>query len=243
MYPIYQPQTTRNKGCTVGNSWDVLNIGLLKFGVLLGIGAAAPIGPVNVEIARRTLRGGFRAGCALGCGAVSVDVFYAILASQGLRRVLDRPAIMLALGIAGATMLLWLAIMCFRGARHAWHADPITAAESKTATGQSVHAAYVTGVLMTLLNPITLAFWFVAVPGALGPITEEPRRDLPMICAGVFVGTLSWVVFFAGLLALLGRRLTSRRRAAWLAVADLVGGLTLLGFAILALWRLRVAFL
>ena len=33
-------------------------------GVLIGLGAAVPIGPVNVEIARRTLRSGWAAGVA-----------------------------------------------------------------------------------------------------------------------------------------------------------------------------------
>ena len=32
-------------------------IGIFLKGVILGLGAAVPIGPVNVEIARRTLRG------------------------------------------------------------------------------------------------------------------------------------------------------------------------------------------
>jgi hypothetical protein len=94
---------------------------------------------------------------------------------------------------------------------------------------------------------MTLAFWFVAVPGTLGPITKEPRRDLPMICAGVFVGTLAWVVVFTGLLSLATRRARSRggatRRHAWLAFADLIGGFVLLGFALAALWRLSGAFL
>jgi L-lysine exporter family protein LysE/ArgO len=209
---------------------------MLEFGILLGIGAAAPIGPVNVEIARRTLRGGFRAGFALGCGAVSVDVFYAIVASQGLKRVLDRPAIAMALGVGGAAMLLYLAAMCLRGAWRAMKTDPLAAAD---APPHSARGAYVTGLLMTLLNPLTLAFWFVAVPGAVGPITEEPRRELPMICAGVFVGTLGWVVLFAGAIALAGRR----RRPWWVACADAVGGVTLLAFALLALWRLRGPFL
>jgi threonine/homoserine/homoserine lactone efflux protein len=106
-----------------------------------------------------------------------------------------------------------------------------------------MRGAYVTGVLMTLLNPLTLAFWFVAVPGALGPITEEPRRDLPMICAGVFLGTLGWVVLFAGALAFAAGRPHRRRRPGWRVAADALGGFTLLGFALLALWRLRGAFL
>ncbi|MGA2501211.1 MAG: LysE family transporter [Tepidisphaeraceae bacterium] len=60
-------------------------------GIILGLGAAAPIGPVNVEIARRTLRGGFPAGFFLGLGAVTVDVSYAILVSLSIRPVLNMP--------------------------------------------------------------------------------------------------------------------------------------------------------
>jgi L-lysine exporter family protein LysE/ArgO len=224
-----------------------VGFGLLRFGVLLGIGAAAPIGPVNVEIARRTLRGGFWAGFALGCGAVSVDVFYAILSSQGIKRLVDHAAFMKTLGYAGAAMLFWLGATSLRAAWRATKVDPLDTTEPHHAPRVVVRNAYLTGVLMTLLNPMTLAFWFVAVPGTLGPITKEPQRDLPMICAGVFFGTLAWVVVFTGLLSLATRRArsrgTTRRRHAWLAVADAIGGFVLLGFAVLALWRLSKAFL
>jgi threonine/homoserine/homoserine lactone efflux protein len=216
-----------------------LELGLLKLGVLLGLGAAAPIGPVNVEIARRTLRGGFRRGFALGCGAVSIDVLYAVLSSQGFKGVLPNRTALLAMGVAGALVMLALAAMSFRSAWRSLSSDPLvaTAAMPRRGSGRN---AYVTGVVMTLFNPLTLAFWFVAVPGALGPITEEPAADLPMICAGVFVGTLGWVVLFAGALALAGPYYRPR----WLApAADGLGGLTLLGFALLSLWRLRDAFL
>ena len=56
-----------------------MDLGLFARGVIFGLGAAVPIGPVNVEIARRTLRAGFRSGFFLGCGAVTIDVTYAIL--------------------------------------------------------------------------------------------------------------------------------------------------------------------
>ena len=244
-----------------------LDYGLLKLGIVLGLGAAAPIGPVNVEIARRTLRGGFVPGFALGCGAVSVDVLYAVLSSQGLQRVLDRPVVYWTLAVGGIAVLLYLSGLCFRAAWRARRIDPITAAATAPANaGTSADAtafagagtpgdghargdtstapaltwaraapgAYATGVLMTLLNPLTLAFWFVAVPGVLGPITEGPRARLPMICAGVFVGTLGWVIAFAGTIAVAGRY----RKTWWLAAADAAGGATLLAFALAALWRL-----
>jgi L-lysine exporter family protein LysE/ArgO len=219
-----------------------VDVSLLELGIVLGLGAAAPLGPVNVEIARRTLRSGFPTGFALGCGAVSVDVLYAVLSSQGLKRVLHQPAVLKGLGLAGVVLLLYLAAMCFRGVwlvMRAGAVDTLAQDDARAKPRAAVHTAYVTGVLMTLLNPMTVMFWFIAVPGTLGPITEEPTRDLPMICAGVFAGTLGWVVAFAGLLALAGRW----RRPWWFAAADLAGGLTLLGFALLTLWRLRGPFL
>lgn len=223
-----------------------MDYGLLKLGILLGVGAAAPIGPVNVEIARRTLRGGFRSGFALGCGAVSVDVFYAILSSLGLGRVLDNRTVFWTLAVGGVAFLLYLAVLCFRAAWRALKVDPIDVAAHERRPGPPVggaargtRGAYVAGVLMTLLNPMTLAFWFVAVPGTLGPITDGTGRGLPTICAGVFVGTLGWVVGFAGILALAGKY----RKPWWLAAADLAGGATLLAFAGAGLWRLARPFL
>ena len=48
-----------------------MSLGLLLLnGIGLGLGAAAPVGPVNVEIARRTIRLGRRAGLALGWAGV-----------------------------------------------------------------------------------------------------------------------------------------------------------------------------
>jgi hypothetical protein len=113
---------------------------------------------------------------------------------------------------------------------------------------------------MTLLNPMTLAFWFTVVPAAtamadpapasppaavvkadnpgasagVAKLTQEPTSYLPITCAGVFIGTIAWVLTFSGLLAWAGRR----RRNGWLAAADAVGGATLLFFAVVMVWRL-----
>ena len=230
-------------------------------GLLLGLGAAAPIGPVNVEIARRTLRGGFWRGFALGCGAVTVDVLYAVVTGLSLQRFFDRPAVVVPLTVAGILLLLYLAFLSLRAALRDLRADPldpldpldpvVAAATPSPSPRSSAHGAYLTGVLMTLLNPMTLAFWFTVVPTMAGSTagaanaaanTEAGRFDLPMICAGVFIGTVGWVVFFAGALNLAGRGGTSPaagRRRRWLAAgADLAGGVTLLGFCLAAVWRL-----
>jgi L-lysine exporter family protein LysE/ArgO len=203
-------------------------VGFFAKGILLGLGAAVPIGPVNVQIARRALRHGFVAGLALGCGAVTVDVFYAVLTSTGVERVAQSKPVEWALRVGGIALLSYLGAMCFRGERQAWRADAVTTGGgAATNPDAGPGGAYVTGLLMTLLNPMTLAFWFVAVPALAGPVSDGGGRGLPIVCAGVFAGTLSWVVFFAGVLSLAGRF----RKNWWLAAADAAGGAALLVFA------------
>lgn len=198
-------------------------------GLLLGLGAALPIGPVNVEIARRAIRSGFRAGAALGCGAVTVDVTYAIISALGVRPLLGYPAVITTLTILSIALLIYLGVMSLRSA---WRSRNVDAqAVLAVAAPPSLHGAYVTGLLMTLLNPITLAFWFLVVPGTTVKLGLT-AHDLPAICLGVFIATLTWVISFAGALSWLGRL----KKSAWIVVADAVGGFVLLGFAAVAAW-------
>jgi L-lysine exporter family protein LysE/ArgO len=209
-------------------------------GVVLGLGAAVPIGPVNVQIARHALRRGFRAGFALGCGAVTVDVTYAVLTSLGAERLGEYAPFQWTLRVGGIALLTFLGVMCFAGERQAWRADPLAGATQAGARfGQGAAGAYTTGLLMTLLNPMTLAFWFMAVPAIAGPVAGDTRHELAIVCSGVFAGTVCWVVFFAGVLSLAGRY----RRNWWLAAADAAGGAALLVFAAAALLSSVRAFL
>jgi len=206
---------------------------LLAKGIALGLGAAVPIGPVNVQIARRALRGGFWQGFALGCGAVTADVTYAALTSLGVRRVFELKVVEWTVRVGGVLLLTYLGVLCLRGEREAWRCDLIAGgANSSSGAHRSAHrSAYLTGLAMTLFNPMTLAFWFVAVPALVGSVADDLARELPFVGAGVFIGTLAWVVCFSGTLAAAGRF----RRNWWLAAADAAGGATLLVFAAAAL--------
>jgi len=230
----------------------------LLHGIGLGLGAAVPIGPVNVEIARRALRFGAGAGLALGLGAVTVDVIYAVLSTFSFVVLLNQPAIMLPIAGGGALLLAYLGVQCLRAARAAWQVDPLEGVSDRTPSPEdrpaaaAVRRSYVTGFLMTLLNPMTLAFWFTVVPAmgtrpgttpnAAAATSQAAGGELPMMCAGVFLGTLAWVLFFSAVLAHAGRAAGTRpdRRRRWLAIADLAGGLVLICFALIAgigFWR------
>jgi L-lysine exporter family protein LysE/ArgO len=194
-------------------------------GILLGLGAAAPIGPVNVEIARRSLRGGYGAGFFLGLGAVTVDVTYAILVSLSIRPVIDRPWLVTILTLFGSAFLGYLGYLCLRDFFR--DVEPDLSADSRPVT-----RGYVTGLLMTSLNPMTLVFWFVGVPGQAASL-RDPGMELPLLSAGVFLGAVSWVLFFAGLITAVGSM--AKHRA--MRLANLAGGFMLVGFAAAAIWQ------
>jgi L-lysine exporter family protein LysE/ArgO len=233
---------------------------LLINGVLLGLGAAAPIGPVNVEIARRTLRFGQIAGFLLGCGAVTIDVAYAIVTSFTFLPVQHYPRAMNALSVAAAIFLAYLAYRCLRSGLSGHGTDgggnanggdggmntPMTPAPLGSPASPSSppppqpprrSGHYATGLLLTALNPMTLGFWFVAVPGAVAGLTTRPRIDLPIVCAGVFTGAFAWVCAFTALIG----RLHKFGGERWLAWIDIGGGLMLLAFALRAIWRVAAS--
>jgi L-lysine exporter family protein LysE/ArgO len=201
---------------------------LLK-GILIGLGAAMPLGPVNVEIARRTLRGGYFAGFFLGAGACSIDVMYAILTTLSVGRFLNINAVSWPLAIGSILLLTYLGVMCLKSALQV---REVAADVSATVLPGRVSLVkgYGQGLLMTLVNPMTIAFWFVGLPGVAGKLEQSA---LPWICAGVFLGTISWVIAFSGTLAFLGRF----NRGVWMQAADAFGGLTLIGFAVAVFLR------
>lgn len=84
------------------------------FGLLLGWGAAIPIGPINLEVIRRNLQFGSRFGISFGLGACSADMTYFILLLAGALVLLQHELVLRIIGIIGALILLWFGISAIR---------------------------------------------------------------------------------------------------------------------------------
>ncbi|MEM1011115.1 MAG: LysE family translocator [Planctomycetota bacterium] len=203
----------------------------LAAGMLLGIGAAAPPGPVNIEIARRIPKGGWLAGAAVGLGAVTVDVVLALAMLAGVLSAIDAvPVLRTVVAVVGACLLLWLGYGAIRsgivGLRgRSKSTDETTIAKASPATG------YATGLLLCSTSPYQAAFWLTGVPAVLRSDASEGRLDEPVaVVAGVFVATLAWVVTWSTLVTLASAG--NRQRGVGIAT-DLIGGAVLLSFGVL----------
>jgi L-lysine exporter family protein LysE/ArgO len=197
-------------------------------GLVLGLGIAAPFGPINVEIVRRHLGHGLAAGLLVGLGACSVDTAYILLISFGLITVQPSPPVQAALTIAGAIILVVLAGMIVRSAGRSAHRAVAANADARQRIRLWRH--YVVGLAMTAASPMNLVFWFGVIASG-GHRVANAWGYWPTV-AGVMCGTVSWV--FSLNLALLGGRRFLKPRL--LLTINLASAAILVGFAVWRAW-------
>jgi threonine/homoserine/homoserine lactone efflux protein len=155
-------------------------------GMVIGIVASAPMGPVGVLCVQRTLNKGRWYGFATGVGAAISDLIYAAIAGFGMSFVVDiieNPIIAYWIKVAGSILLFIFGVWTFRS-NPAQQIRPVSKNKSNL-----VHN-FITGFLVTLSNPLIL-FLFVAM---FGQFTFVVNNFVPQIVGYVFivVGALLW---------------------------------------------------
>ncbi len=155
-------------------------------GMIIGIVASAPMGPVGVLCVQRTLNKGRWQGFATGVGATVSDIIYAAITGFGMSFVVDiieNPDVAYWIKVAGSILLFVFGLWTFRS-NPAKQIRPVS--HNK---GNLVHN-FVTGFFVTLSNPLII-FLFVAMFGQFTFIVNNP---FPQFIGYVFiaVGALLW---------------------------------------------------
>ena len=168
--------------------FDVPNILDFIFkGMLIGIIASAPMGPVGVLCVQRTLNKGRWYGFVTGCGAALSDIIYAGITGLGMSFVVDfvdDAQHRFYLQIIGSLMLLAFGWFTYR-------TDPTKNMHlSGKNKGTLTHNA-VTAFFVTLSNPLII-FLFVALYAQFAFVL--PNHPLEMIVGFLSIvgGALLW---------------------------------------------------
>jgi len=195
---------------------------LLARGFVLGFTIAAAVGPISLLVIRRTLAEGRVVGLASGLGVATADATYGGIAAFGLTAITD---LLVGggrlLGLVGGIFLLWLAWKTVR-------AEPGTAATVTERRG-GLGGAYLSILGLTLTNPMTILS-FGALFAGLG-ITGDDLAGSALITLGVFLGSAAWWVVLTAAVGTLRTRVTTH----WLRIINVVSGVVIGGFAVLAI--------
>jgi threonine/homoserine/homoserine lactone efflux protein len=186
---------------------------------VLGIVVAAPLGPVGATVVRTGLLRGFGPALAIGAGAAVVDGVYFVAAAAGADQAFRTPWLGVPLWLGGTAFLAYLAFSGLLGGTRMSEEDagyaPI-----------SLRLAFGHGLLITMLNPLTVASW-LAVAGSLAVSADETRA---MLAAAVFIaaGSVSWFAFLSVGVAW-SRRLVGAPLLRW---ATTAASILILAFAV-----------
>jgi len=197
-------------------------------GLIIGFLIAAPVGPIGILCARRTLTEGRRAGFASGLGAATADAIYGFVAAFGLtivsNLIVEHQSWLRAVGGL---------LLCTLGVR-TYRADPRCDSTVKK-SGRVYAGMYTSTFLLTLTNPLTI-FSLAAVFAGFG--LAETRGSLlsaTVLIAGVFFGSGLWWLILIGAVSLFRHRFDNRMLG-WI---NKIAGIVIGGSGVLALLSLR----
>ena len=168
-------------------------------GILLGLGVAIPIGPLNILIMNYSLSS-FGRGFALGMGAMSADILYFVLLSLGVLVVFDNTWIFKSIAIFGAIFLLYMAWTCYK------NASKMLAKISCAERGESLLACYLKGLGLNSINPFIVGFWL-----SLSSVVASSANWM-IAALGVLLALFAWVLGLS-LATSLARRIISAKVA------------------------------
>lgn len=172
-------------------------------GLTAGFLIAAPVGPIGILCARRTLTIGRRAGFASGMGAATADAIYGFIAAFGLTVVSDLLAAHQAsLRFIGGILLCFLGIKTF-------FAKPEADCGGKTK--KQYAGLYSSTFFLTLTNPMTI-FSFAAVFAAFGLAAARGSvLSAGILIGGVFLGSGVWWLVLIGAFTLFRKHMNNGR--------------------------------
>lgn len=184
---------------------------LLLSGVVMGLIAAVPVGPVNLICIRRTFAFGTANGFVSGLGAALGDAIFAAITGFGLTwiaQLIEGYATIIEL--VGGAMMVWMGYRIFVS-------PPVTRCPEEKAEGEGTNLAraMLSTFLLTITNPATLLAFTVMFAG-LGGLAGGAGtfHDAGFVVAGVLLGSAGWWLALTAVIGLFHTRIdeTAMRR-------------------------------
>lgn len=156
-------------------------------GLLVGLCASIPLGPIGVLCVQRTLNKGRASGFITGMGAATTDTLFATIALLSLsfvQKFIDDYRVWLM--IAGGLIVALFGIKLFLS-------NPVRQIKRLKSGGQQYAQDYFSTILMTISNPGAF-FLILGLMAFMGVNTgnEEPLKLISTTLLGVFAGATIW---------------------------------------------------
>ncbi|MDD3685594.1 MAG: LysE family transporter [Bacteroidales bacterium] len=156
-------------------------------GIIVGLSASIPLGPIGVLCIQRTLNKGRTSGFVSGLGAAAADGFYAIVAGFSISVIIDSiNEYQLYLRLVGGIILLFMAYKLFV-------TNPgVQLRKQLKKKGTGLFGDFISIFGLTISNPITV-FVFAAVFAGFKIVDKQSAVvSVSSLITGVLLGATAW---------------------------------------------------
>jgi threonine/homoserine/homoserine lactone efflux protein len=209
-----------------------MGIELFLKGIIIGLMASIPLGPIGVLCVQRTLNKGRKSGFVSGLGAAGADTFFALIAGYGMSMVTSFLKTQhIYFQIIGGLIIMYLG-------SHIFFTNPVRQLRLQRMSQNKLSQDFLSVFFLTISNPMAIFFFlamFAGVNLAGGPMNVFL---IGLVVAGVSVGSVSWWFILTTLVNIFRHRF--RLKAIWW--MNKVSGVIIffLGIAaILSVWFLK----
>lgn len=199
----------------------------LIIGLLLGWGAAVPIGPVNLEVIRRNLCFGSSYGLVFSLGAGIADLIYLVLIFSGMLIFLQHPFVLNIVGLIGSFILIYFGVSALK-----LRVSEQEETQLPNTRDPVLWHYFFQGLLMTILNPFTILFW-ASVSSQILLLPKDGAWAVIFVGLGTLLGTSSWAVALNTALHFMRHRISKKV----MQYLNYLGGGIILCLAAAGLWR------
>jgi len=205
-----------------------MEVGFLVRGIVLGLSVAAPVGPIGLLCIQRTLAQGRRVGLVSGLGAATADALYGAAAAFGLTAVTGTlVSVQTGLRLAGGLFLIYLGVRTLRSRP----AECAAEAGAMSGSRHSLLAAYLSTLLLTITNPMTILS-FAALFASAGLVgANAGPAAATLLVFGVLLGSALWWLLLSAGVGLFRSRLRPERLV-WI---NRLSGAAIIAFGLAAL--------
>ena len=163
-------------------------LALIIKGIIIGVAASAPMGPVGILCVQRTQKKGRWYGFATGVGAAASDLIYALISGFGMSFVVDfisNPVYKFYLQLVGGVLLLVFGLISF-------FSNPLKNAHTsgQKEKGTLVHNG-VPAFLITFSNPLIILL-FIALFAQFNFIIPKEPLLMAVGYTAMVGGALLW---------------------------------------------------
>ena len=154
-------------------------------GFLTGFTASIPLGPSGLESVNRSMSKGFREGFKVSLGAVSADLLYIVIINLGLFTLLSKHRNFQSIfWIVSGVILILFNRLSFT--------DNKKKTDSKNLLNKYTSNGFVTGFLITFVNPTTPSLWIALSTTVLSVWRYHGRIYFLTSVSSMMIGSITW---------------------------------------------------